>query len=380
MRAQHFDFISSSFQRVMLEALIDPSLVWFPSPDGSAITRGGLTGGVTQIIFHGSNLAVAGDGSVSGNIRGFDMSNLGDVSADVTGINMNVDLAQLAAAADAVANGFRSPEYLDYLDVLAAPTNRNIGTSGRDVLESGPGHDILRGRGGNDVLIFNLDGPAAAGANPDDVLPDIFRGGGGHRDLLIIEQYDVTAADRVSVNLSSGTLNYYPNGDVQAIALAELHSIENVRGSSANEQMVGSDDNNWLWGGGGDDKLSGGIGDDHLFGGTGKDRLFGGVGADTLSGGPGRDLLNGGPGSDELTGGGGPDIFEFRAELLFVAYQGSDTITDFDADEDKIRLDGGNSDGVLVSTSNGNTVIDYGNGTITLQGVELNFDDIMFLY
>src|SRR5262249_17191894 len=64
--------------------------------------------------------------------------------------------------------------------------------------------------------------------------------------------------------------------------------------------------------------------------------LFGGRGADDLRGGRGDNRLDGGPGQDTLRAReGARDVF------VLTAGQGTDTVRDFDEDEDKVELSGG---------------------------------------
>ncbi len=70
--------------------------------------------------------------------------------------------------------------------------------------------------------------------------------------------------------------------------------------------------------------------------GGGDDVFHGGVGSDNVNGGNGNDYISGGQGSDKLTGGNGEDIFAWSKEDL--ANKAVDTITDFNAKEDKLDL------------------------------------------
>lgn len=107
-----------------------------------------------------------------------------------------------------------------------------------------------------------------------------------------------------------------------------------IDGGAGNDRLFGKRGNDELWGGDDDDLLVGGQGDDNLFGNRGDDDLRGGVGDDELDGGFGADILNGGLGDDLLTGGEDADIFRFDL------FSGSDTITDYDADEDVLLFAG----------------------------------------
>ncbi|WP_136067481.1 DUF4214 domain-containing protein [Modicisalibacter radicis] len=84
--------------------------------------------------------------------------------------------------------------------------------------------------------------------------------------------------------------------------------------------------------GDGNDTLRGGRGEDTLNGQAGEDLLVGGQGDDTLNGGDGDDIFGGLAGDDILTGGFGNDEFHFDAGV------GTDTITDFDNNDDVISF------------------------------------------
>ncbi len=136
-----------------------------------------------------------------------------------------------------------------------------------------------------------------------------------------------------------------------------------------NDRLDGGEGDDWLYGDaqtllagarGGDDQLYGGDGDDHLYG-DGRD----GAG---LAGG-GNDVLDGGAGNDALWGGGGNDRFVFHAG------DGNDVIHDFghvpgDFDLIDLRGTGATAASLTVRLVDGNSVIDYGSGTITLVGVQ----------
>ena len=121
-----------------------------------------------------------------------------------------------------------------------------------------------------------------------------------------------------------------------------LVDIENVIGSSYDDELVGGTGNNSLSGGDGNDVLEGGAGSDTLVGGSGNNtarytgssakvdlriqgaqstgygsdtligimNLEGGSGADSFTGNDAANKLAGGSGSDTLTGGGGNDTLD----------------------------------------------------------------------
>jgi serralysin len=154
-------------------------------------------------------------------------------------------------------------------------------------------------------------------------------------------------------------------------------------GSTGSDSFTGFGKADKLSGGSGSDTLKGGAGNDTLSGGVGNDKLSGDAGNDKLSGGSGNDTLDGGAGNDRLTGGSGNDVFIFKKA------QGNDTITDFSAGSakgDVIRLDKSllsSFKDVLAHAddSSSGVVIDYGNNTIKLAGVDkadLHANDFFF--
>lgn len=124
--------------------------------------------------------------------------------------------------------------------------------------------------------------------------------------------------------------------------------------------------------GGGNDRFIGGIGRDNVSGRDGRDRIFGNEGNDALFGEGGNDTLVGGEGNDLLEGGNGRDIFVLNEG------DGTDRITDFSIDLDRIGLSGGlMPDGVMVSGMNGGAdalleVTATGEDLAILSGVDFN--------
>ena len=169
-----------------------------------------------------------------------------------------------------------------------------------------------------------------------------------------------------------------------------------VSAGRGNDTVFGGNGDDIVYGGSGRDYIFGGRGNDSLFGGSGNDRLVDRFGSDLLDGGNGNDYLrsvsdNGEPipaqdpnglinqfgnfgtysPNDTLTGGSGRDTFEIRALLdakrsiieqhldedgnidwrgiagengnvhdHWVQNFGTDTITDYEAGVDQIRLVG----------------------------------------
>lgn len=147
-------------------------------------------------------------------------------------------------------------------------------------------------------------------------------------------------------------------------------------GGNGSDALRGGNDDDTLQGGGGADGLGGGEGRDRLSGGSGNDVLGGGIGNDRLAGNKGDDVLKGGRGDDTLIGGGGNDLF------VFDTMSGSDTVKDFDAGADSLRLqlDGLERADVSVSRGGGDTVIAFGSAEITLEDVTLMRGEIDFQF
>jgi Ca2+-binding RTX toxin-like protein len=102
----------------------------------------------------------------------------------------------------------------------------------------------------------------------------------------------------------------------------------------------------------GNDTFIGTDHDDQFYGLAGKDTMSGDKGDDTLNGGKGNDVLRGQSGADQLTGSNGKDFFVFDSSAKNTS--NLDTITDFNAADDTIRLghksvNFGLSEGVLAA-------------------------------
>jgi Ca2+-binding RTX toxin-like protein len=241
--------------------------------------------------------------------------------------------------------------------------------SASDYLEGGEGRDYMEGGGGGDSYHVDHTGDVVvelAGNGRDQVstaltnytLPDNVEdlyfdldnaqlgatGYGNARDNNIVGR---AGADRL-YGLDG---NDYLNGDYDDDRLYGGAGNDTLIGKRHNDQLYGGDGNDDLSGGEDKDELYGDAGDDDLSGGGGADRLEGGAGNDVLNGnsfkdillgGDGDDQLRGGDGADTLTGGAGIDRFTFTAP-----YSGADTITDYDADLEKIVLDLGDGFGAL---------------------------------
>lgn len=121
----------------------------------------------------------------------------------------------------------------------------------------------------------------------------------------------------------------------QAVAVSgQLHIGESLTPADGITYTLGTDSNgeslggSYVWGFGGNDTITGTAGDDHLFGGDGND------------------VFHATKGSDIISGGSGQDVFRFDGGLSVLkvasdgAISGVDTITDFNAQTDKLVFEG----------------------------------------
>lgn len=205
-----------------------------------------------------------------------------------------------------------------------ALSNEIVGNAGDNVIHGLDGDDRLYGDGGNDRI-----------------------NGGGGQDVL----YGGMGDD----HLDGGSGNDILYGDVGNDVLSGSSGDDVLYGGTGHDTLSGGDGNDRLYGDTGNDRIDGGAGDDRIYGGAGKNRLLGqdgndtlygekhadtlqgGIGNDRLNGDAGNDVLDGGAGKDTLSGGTGRDIFIFRDKLN--AKTNVDTITDFNVNDDTIRLE-----------------------------------------
>lgn len=131
---------------------------------------------------------------------------------------------------------------------------------------------------------------------------------------------------------------------------SNLANVENLTGTTGNDELYGTSGANGFVGGAGDDKLFGRGGNDFLSGGNGIDLVEGGTGDDAIDGGIADDLLSGGAGADTIDGAAGNDRIDGGAD--------DDTLT------------GGADGNDIIFGRSGNDAIDGGIGNDTLSGAD----------
>ena len=293
------------------------------------------------------------------------------------------------------------------------------GDYGDDWIDGGEGNDTLTGGEGSDTFHFTLN-------DGDNVITDF----DPENDVLHLT-WDPEARGKISYDKATGnTIITYPGGSitVEGVRLGTSHLLFEIHGSDGNDTLAahngvnisyggdgddtiygkggddvldggegndtisGGDDNDVVFGGGGDDSLDGDQGDDTMHGGSGNDTMNGGTGNDEMHGNEDDDVLNGGAGDDTLHGDEGDDRlyggFGDEADVLtggegsdtyvFSSDSGTDTVTDFNPEEDYLDFLGADDiSNISVShDESGNTVVTFGDTTIILEGVTMTQEEV----
>lgn len=132
-----------------------------------------------------------------------------------------------------------------------------------------------------------------------------------------------TAVPPAGIQLIGNTGNDTLGASNAADTITAGAGADSVNGYQGNDNIDGGDGNDLLRGGKGNDTVSGGAGDDYLVGGQGADSIVAGAGADSILSGAGDDSI-------DLTGS--------NATLYFKSANGTDTVTGFTLNSDKISL------------------------------------------
>jgi len=236
--------------------------------------------------------------------------------------------------------------------------NDNIeGGADQDLLLGNQGSDFIQGYAGNDIISGGKDNDTLVGGEGDDFLTgdmgnDLVAGGNGNDSIYGGQDDDILLGengnDYILGNLGNDTINA---GDGNDIAFGN-EGADLIFGLFGDDTLDGGQENDSIDGGEGKDLLLGGDGNDVLFGDADNDKLDGGNGNDILNGGAGDDFLSGDVGDDTLIGGLGNDVF-----LLNPSF-GSEIITDFLQGEDLMGLPSDLSfDKLHISSSNNETLI-----------------------
>jgi Ca2+-binding RTX toxin-like protein len=191
--------------------------------------------------------------------------------------------------------GDNGDNWIDAWDGVTNSSDTVYGYDGEDTIFGLGGDDLLKGGAGDDTLHGGSDNDTLKGGAGADTL-----NGGSGFDTASYADSDAGVFVSLINDIASGG---YAEGD-------DLNSIENLTGSSYDDDLWGNNSANVINGGAGEDTLKGYGGADTLNGGDHDDVLYGMDGTDTLNGGSGNDHLIGGANSDVLDGGVGNDTME----------------------------------------------------------------------
>jgi serralysin len=237
---------------------------------------------------------------------------------------VRVELANAARGlGDAYGDTFTSIE-----GIIGSRFNDSLtGDAGSNTIFGGAGDDSLGGLAGDDVLHGESGNDQLYGSDGNDTLigglgADFLNGGIGTDTASYLD-----AASAVKADLTT------PANNTGEAAGDTYDNIENILGSSFNDELTG----NYL--------------------------------ANAISGGGGNDIVEGGAGNDILTGGQGSDTFVFSGQF------DHDVITDFEAGAaatDVIHLSLGQAFDSFaevlgaMSQIGSDTMIDFGSGDSVL--------------
>ncbi len=230
--------------------------------------------------------------------------------------------------------------YTSIEDLQGSNHNDDLrGDNGANTIWGGNGNDTIHGRGGDDAL---------NGQNGNDILlgyaggDDLDGGAGTDRAAY----WTATMAIRADLQLA-----HVNTGDAAGDTYT---SIEDVQGSSHNDDLRGDNGANTLWGGNGNDTIHGRGGNDVLNGQNGNDILIGYAGGDDLDGGAGTDRAAYWTASAAI-----------RADLQFAHVNTGDAAGDTYTSIEDVQGSSHNDD---LRGDNGGNTIWGGNGNDTIHG------------
>ncbi|VEP17037.1 putative calcium-binding protein,FG-GAP repeat protein [Hyella patelloides LEGE 07179] len=321
--------------------------------DSTGFAISGIDGGDS----FGSSVSSAGD--VNGD--GLDDLLIGAPGADVDG-NENAGesyvifgftpLELIGTNGDDVLTGDTGSDNISGLggdDTLSglAGDDEILGGSGNDEISGGEGDDLIQGQSGNDLIAGDDGNDSLTGNSGDDEISggegnDTVRGGsesdtisgGSGNDLLVGNSED----DTISGDLGRDTIRGGDGDD----SLRGNFANDLIRGNAGADLIRGDFGNDNLAGGSENDTLIGGDGDDFLSGNTNDDRLIGvdSINANSDFGRGELDTLTGGAGSDTFVLGNADRVFYDDGDNFTLGDQDLAFITDFDASQDMIQLQG----------------------------------------
>ena len=293
--------------------------------DGTDVIDLSALDGITQ--FDDLTIADDGNGNVVITTSTGDTITLTGVSSE----DLDADDFVFSTTGDDTDNTIEGGDGADNLEGLGGNDSLS-GGAGEDWLDGGAGNDVLTGGADADVFVFEA-------GHGNDTITDFEDG----TDII-----DLSALDGIT-QFNDLTIADDGNGNVV---------ITTSTGNTITLTGVSSEDLD---------------ADDFVFSTTGDDT------DNTIEGGGWIDRIEGLGGNDSLTGGTGPDTF------VFGTGHGNDTISDFTDDWDSIDLSGITTvtqlSDLTFTSSDGGVLINTGQGTILLEGVQLeDLDEEDFVF
>ena len=265
-----------------------------------------------------------------------------------------IGLAQgaIAAPLETSFSNIESTIGSQFADNIVGDEGDNYLDGGEQFREIGSQKNILKGNGGNDVLVQryitdDLDG----GEGTDTLVTHVT--GQGHR------VYDLEAGK-----------TYLKEGAAGGLYSQNINNFERFLGSEDTETVYGSQEANYLNGGAGNDILDGRGGNDYLVAGEGNDQLSGGAGNDVLVSGKGNNELDGGDGNDTAAFEGEAPVtadLQTGQRTIKTGEAGSETTVVVDTLKDIENLRGGAGQDIL-SGDNSNNILNGGGIVDELHG------------
>ena len=257
---------------------------------------------------------------------------------------------------------------LEFVDALSG--NDTILAGNAVSADGGLGDDSFFGSEFDDTLYggSRLNSTEAGGFDPEG--NDFFSPGLGD-DLV----FGGAGTDTISYPGFGPVTVTLPEGDEEGMATGangndRIFGIENIDGSSGDDDLFGNSEPNIIRGALGSDRIFGNDGNDSLWGGGGDDTLNGGNGNNVLRGGNRRDTfdirqgtnnIRGGRGTDTITADNGPSNSTFvQYDVVADLALGFATLIFADGSRQENTLRsiegaiGGNGDDTLAGNGSGN--------------------------
>ena len=262
-----------------------------------------------------------------------------------------------------------------------AKANKITGGSAADTLNGGKGNDTLTGGKGADTFVYAVgegkDVIADFSVSDKDQLSIVSGSASASISVITAATYNegnlALTVGKQAITLQGDSLSSSQaitiNGSAYSFDTNQIFAGANKTATTLYSAFKGSydatNDTNVTTINGASVKnamkLTGNAKANTIAGGLKADTIDGGAGNDSINGGAGNDSLYGGAGNDALTGGAGKDVFAFKAS------EGTDTIADYKAGQDKIQFLEDSED-VTWTISNQDVVFTYGSGKITATG------------